>query len=731
MKKLTIFFALSLINITAFAQRTEGWCAMDRLVDRQIEESGLTREQFYHQYVENMEQPFDAPATRATYTIPVVVHVLHNNGDGNISEAQILDALDILTKDYSRQNADTSDTRNTANAPFKPVAGALDVQFKLAKYDPDHNCTNGIVRVNTTITDVADMENEPHKHTSLGGSDAWDPSRYFNIWVVNNILDPSLPPGYIVLGYAQFPGWGDDNTYGVTIRADAMGSIEVANGSDGRTLTHEAGHCFGLFHIFQGDWFGGDGCHTNNCTQNGDLICDTPPQQQDFYTCSQTLNSCTGVPTNDAFGFDTYDQIENFMSYNTCQNMFTQDQMTRMESILNSNALLETVISDTNVIWTGVNEAEQLCQALFEASKTNICAGGIVQFTDYSYFNPTIWTWSVSPGTEGVDYVFVNSTTSASQNPEIQFLTENTYSITLEISDGSSSVSNTESNLITILPQAAQIPFIEKFENIADLNNTSKWTPVLVSGSEMFEIFNGFGHTGTRCAGVNNFAQSNGGSTELIASPLDLSVLDPGAGDIVTMSFRYAYRKRSAVDDEWLRVYVSNDCGDTWVLRKAIHGNLLGSVTASTSWQPSSQADWETVHVINITETFMVDNMMYKFVFDGNGGNNIYIDNINIYAGSPSDELVIGIEEESQFTNFHLYPNPSEGELNIGFSTEASGNAVIEITDISGKVVLNNNFEINAGNNLVNINAESLSDGAYLVNLNLDGAKITRRFIKQ
>ena len=44
-----------------------------------------------------------------SYIIPVVVHVLHQGGPENISDAQILDAMRILNEDYNKQNADTID----------------------------------------------------------------------------------------------------------------------------------------------------------------------------------------------------------------------------------------------------------------------------------------------------------------------------------------------------------------------------------------------------------------------------------------------------------------------------------------------------------------------------------------------------------------------------------------------------------------------------------------------
>src|SRR5690606_6096029 len=122
----------------------------------------------------------------------------------------------------------------------------------------------------------------------------------------------------ITLGYAQFPYFGPASEYGVVIRHDAFGTMGRATGD--RTFSHEAGHCFGLFHTFQ------DGCSSQDCSSNGDYCCDTPPVSEAQWSCGTTQNTCTNVPTNDHYGFDAYDQFENYMSYSPCQNMFSQDQ---------------------------------------------------------------------------------------------------------------------------------------------------------------------------------------------------------------------------------------------------------------------------------------------------------------------------------------------------------------------------------------------------------------------
>ncbi|HRP60405.1 MAG TPA: M43 family zinc metalloprotease [Vicingus sp.] len=98
----------------------------------------------------------------------------------------------------------------------------------------------------------------------------------------------------------------------------------------GRTLTHEIGHCFNLYHTFQ------SGCGSN-CGSSGDLCCDTPPVSTSSGSCNTSENTCSNDANGaDPYGTDVLDQIENYMSYNSCQNMFSLDQKTRMMAVLNS-----------------------------------------------------------------------------------------------------------------------------------------------------------------------------------------------------------------------------------------------------------------------------------------------------------------------------------------------------------------------------------------------------------
>src|SRR5690554_3566658 len=69
------------------------------------------------------------------YTIPIVFHIIHNNGSENISQAQIDDALFILNRDFRKQNADV----NNVVSQFFPIAADAEIQFEYATVAPDRS----------------------------------------------------------------------------------------------------------------------------------------------------------------------------------------------------------------------------------------------------------------------------------------------------------------------------------------------------------------------------------------------------------------------------------------------------------------------------------------------------------------------------------------------------------------------------------------------------------------
>lgn len=165
------------------------------------------------------------------YTIPVVFHVLHQNGSENISDAQIIDGINILNRDMRKLNGDTINI----TPKFKPLASDISIVFELAKLDPQGNCTNGIDRIYTSKTNYGD---------DSAKINPWPRDKYLNIWTAKALLQ-----GWA--GYAYYPSASTGPLIvhdGIMILADYIGSIGTSNVNKSRTLTHEVGHWLDLGH---------------------------------------------------------------------------------------------------------------------------------------------------------------------------------------------------------------------------------------------------------------------------------------------------------------------------------------------------------------------------------------------------------------------------------------------------------------------------------------------------
>jgi hypothetical protein len=135
----------------------------------------------------------------AIATIPVVVHIIHNGGPENISDAQVLTAIANFNSKFAESNN-------------------YQIQFCLAQRDPLGNSTNGITRNQSALTNET-METED---ISLKDVNRWDPHCYMNIWIVKSINSQSMGNG--VIGYAYFPSAHGQPMDGIVIEADYFGT---------------------------------------------------------------------------------------------------------------------------------------------------------------------------------------------------------------------------------------------------------------------------------------------------------------------------------------------------------------------------------------------------------------------------------------------------------------------------------------------------------------------------
>lgn len=645
------------------------------------------------------------------YKIPVVFHVLHNNGPENISREQILDAMAILNRDYRRLNDDA----NSVQSVFQGMPSDIEVEFVLATKAPDGSCFSGITRTQNSLTSNGE-DGDAQVDAIIAGNDVyqgnWSGSKYMNIFVCAEIGGAA--------GYTTNP-WSTSMKNGIWILSTYVGSIGTSSISKSRALTHEVGHWLNLDHT----WGPNNNPGNASSCEDDDDVEDTPvcigvtSCQLSANTCDD-LNTANGVSSS--WTTDVKDNVENYMDYSYCSKMFTPGQKDRMRAaLLSTVGGRSTLWTTSNLNFTGANgAAAALCQADFTMDKTVVCVGDSIQFSDATYNAATGWTWTINGGTPS---------TSTAQNPMAYFNTPGVYTVSLSATDGSTTDVETKSQVITVLPTGTGLPFYEGFENYTSLASSNKWFIYDANANRPFSLVSNVGYSGQKCVKLNNYAETVDTYDELISSTIDLSSL--ASTDIATLSFRYSYKKKSTSNSESLKIIATNDCGENWVTRKTISGTTLSSLASSAQWTPATTADWTTVHVTTISSLYFTPDFRFKFRFDGSGGNNIYIDDINIYSGAPSDIIITaGVSENTSLIHeLEVYPNPTDEELNIHFTIPSDQDVNIFIQDVAGKITQSQLVKAKIGSNLVMMNTENLSSGLYFMNIQMGTSQKTVQFV--
>lgn len=702
MRKLILAVGLVLGMTSAQAQH---FCDTESRTNQSIQENPKAAANFamLEEFTKSwMEQNPDYERESAnTYVIPVVVHIMHDySSSTNIKKANVLDAIKILNRDFNIENPDTNLIINA----FKNRIGGLNIQFKLATLDPDGNCTDGITRTYTELTNNADDK--------VKDLISWDTDKYYNIWVNRNMASGSG-------GYAYIPGTAPQpHKEGVMCITTQFGSLPPSGGSNLsiRTLTHETGHYLSLRHTWGPTNSPGV---ASNCSVDDGV--DDTPRCIGASGCNTAANSCVD-DTNSFYGFDQVDNIQNYMDYASCERMFTISQANKMDAALNSFAGSRKLLwQPANLVATGVdsNAANVACMMRpdFGASKTLICPGTNVAIYDLSWNGKaTSWNWTITgPGTPNL-----SSTTDS--NITGTFPVPGEYTVKLEVTNAAGTVSIEKTAFVGVMNDVPTYSnwHMETFEN----ETTDLPTGFLSSGTgtETFELNTDIGwYTSSKSLYLRNFANQSGDISSVVLPTI--SVQNTTAP---VLSFHYAYAKRTSSSNDKLEIYVSSNCGTTWIKRLTIGTNDLASApnSALAEFFPQTINDWKVGELV-LTGYKNFSNIAIRFDFISGVGNNFFVDNINMRDG------VVGVSEYYQPTDLMLMPNPVQDLANLSFGLNADADLDIKVLDLTGQVVKDygmNSFK-EGENNFTLDQVSNLPAGVYLVKLDGSYGSMQKRFV--
>lgn len=680
-------------------------CASMEVLQNNLDRNPALRTRFNQEKLQlrqAIQQRQLARVTADTIYVPVVFHIVLRNPN-IVTDQQLRDQIDTLNKDYAGLNGDSVKILPA----FKPLFGKSIIQFRLAQRTPSNEPSNGIVRKVTTHQQF--NYNDPSvKYTSMGGDNAWDRNRFFNVWVTD------IADGY--LGYSTFPQGSSPSEDGVVIHYSSLpgGSPPYDRG---RTLTHETGHYFFLFHI----WGDENGCG------GSDEIDDTPNQGGSTSGCpsgTQTDNCSPAAP-----GI----MYQNFMDYtnDACMVMFTHKQVERMEASMDqyrssyrtTNGHIPVGLVNLDAGLTAINApVQRACAASFNPVVVlrnqgiqTLTAVEIRARIDDGTSVVTQWTGSLQTFNE--TQVNLGALTT----------TPGTHTLTIYVTkpNGGTDLDLTNDTLTTTFLYQPPVspPLTEGFEG-----NTfppTGWDIINPDQARTWQRASGIGKSGQASVEMRNFNYQASGTKDLLRLP----VMNIANADSAFMTFEVAAAVASNPNAslnpmDTLEVLVSTDCGVTYTSLYRRWGNNLitRNTPVTTPFLPLAN-EWRKDSV-NLTPYIGQGEILLAFQNTTENENNIYLDDINVYS--------VVINPTLKERGFLVSPNPVQGDgrVYVQFYPNPVNLRSIAIYSITGARVVEK--PVNGdGSSLYTFDLSLLSSGVYVVRVVFSDKTITQKIIKR
>ncbi|MFL5729794.1 MAG: T9SS type A sorting domain-containing protein, partial [Cytophagaceae bacterium] len=254
------------------------------------------------------------------------------------------------------------------------------------------------------------------------------------------------------------------------------------------------------------------------------------------------------------------------------------------------------------------------------------------------------------------------------------------------------------------------LPFFESFENPGFMSNGWKinnpdslntWTRTTPGTSSSYSIF------------IKNDSVYNTGAPantyyDLLTTPF----ISFGNSNAPFMEFDMAYAKAASLKTDSLILSYSILCDTVWTPLLNLNGSQLASTSLIQSSFVPGSGDWKH-YKIDLSALNNKRFVRLRFEDYSKGGNNLYLDNINIY--STSDHLKV-----------NLYPNPVSEDVTLEVSIPSQEDVTIEVFDAMGRMILKQTVS-NTVSFVGGINVSNLPEGMYFLRVIGNKEKIVKR----
>ena len=283
------------------------------------------------------------------------------------------------------------------------------------------------------------------------------------------------------------------------------------------------------------------------------------------------------------------------------------------------------------------------------------------------------------------------------------------------------------------------VPLVQEFNegrplpdvlNGSAITNEQDWLVVNPDGATGWETVqtegNGFNNTS---AFINLYDYQNTGATDQLVSP----VLDFSDTEEASIFFKVSYASLSESYADTLRLKASFDCGLTYQILYERSGMDLAILSDQDFWTPLASEDWRQEY-INLSSYAGEPEVRLAFEVVNAYGNNLYLDDIEVFTSSDNDPVSQLLSENS----YRIFPNPyspttslrSDGFLKLAINLRDREDVRIVILDSQGRLISDQIYPFTL-NQTYQFDLQSLPAGMYIFRVLGNSINTTQQLIKQ
>lgn len=444
-------------------------------------------------------------------------------------------------------------------------------------------------------------------------------------------------------------------------------------------------------------------------------------------------------------GGDDYDSYYGKFSYSWDND---SDKSAQLKAWLDSDNTGTLVLEGFSSVFKPV--------ASFSAESNYACTNSTIKLYDESQHRPNQWLWHISPST----YTYVDDTDSLSENPIVEFLEENSYTIELIATNENGSDTTIMTNYIDVKDQLV-VDFISLDDSLPICGCRLSEQSFIAEGANDYtyevsnmEYINVDWDGDSLTLSLNDDAQGIGSFDFYIAvdgsyggcsdsDTLFVEVLQQVNDNFenateLSIGHNTGYSNRCATienlefspsggsctsDNRWCTNEDSSLTNTVWF---SFVGPVSGHITIDTYGFDDQIAIYESdsddadIDFSNLSLVAANDNrsssdntaLLENVVVEPGRQYWLQIDGYNAEYGDVAIDLI----SESVI----VYPNPSDGVFNILVSNDTDGEATYKLVTPTGRMLINNSAAIDISDNIIQIDLTGYAPGVYLLYVELD-----------